>query len=93
MRGLSTNRTSEHLGMPTRLPGARFFFSNTRFITIGFTGDKITGFTTSDYGKVVRCAWSGEGPDGEEIILFENAQQVLSGQRPFSLDLAEDAFA
>jgi hypothetical protein len=48
----------------------RYFFSDTRFLTIGFTGNKITGFGACDYGKVVRCTDSGEGPDGAERILF-----------------------
>lgn len=48
----------------------RYFFSDNRIITVGFTGNKITGFTTSDYGLVVRCAFSGEDSSGNELLVF-----------------------
>lgn len=48
----------------------RCFFSDGRFVTIGVRGSKISGITTGDYGKVVRCTFSGEETDGAEIVVF-----------------------
>ena len=48
----------------------RAFFSDGRFVTIGVRGTKVSGITTGDYGKVVRCTFSGEELDGTEIIVF-----------------------
>lgn len=49
---------------------ARFFASDSRFITIGYSGNKITAFTLSDYDRVVRCAYSGEDSNGREMIVW-----------------------
>lgn len=48
----------------------RAFFSDGRFVTIGVRGSKVTGITTGDYGRVVRCTFSGEEIDGAEIVVF-----------------------
>lgn len=66
---------------------ARFFLSDSQFITVGFTGNRVNGFTTSDYGKVVRCAYSGETADGREFILFGSDDGfVYEADRGTSLD-------
>lgn len=49
---------------------ARFFFSDKRFLTLGYNGNKLSGFMLCDYPVAVRCTFSGEGPAGEELILF-----------------------
>lgn len=48
----------------------RYFFDGGTFITIGFAGNKIIGFSTSQYPVTPRCAFSGEGADGRETIVF-----------------------
>lgn len=48
----------------------RCFFSDGRFVSIGVEGSKVTGITTGDLGKVVRCVVSGEDSSGNEMILF-----------------------
>lgn len=48
----------------------RYFFNDGRFITIGFIGKKIAGFTTCDYGIVMACAHSGEDAAGDEQLLM-----------------------
>ena len=49
----------------------RCFFSDTRFISIGFRGTKVTGITLCDYDIPVRCIESlQEGPNGQEMIVF-----------------------
>lgn len=49
----------------------RCFFSDGRFISIGFRGTTVTGITVSDYGIPVRCIESlQEGPGGMEMIVF-----------------------
>jgi hypothetical protein len=48
----------------------RYFFSNGRVISVGFIGKKIGGFTTCDYGISVKCAFSGEDADGNELLLM-----------------------
>ncbi len=70
---------------------ARFFFNDGRFLTIGLTGDKISGFTTCDYGAmIVRCAFSGEGGDGEETILMgSDTGMVYEADRGTSFDGAK----
>ena len=53
-----------------RTSRVRYFFEEGTFITIGFAGNKISGFTTSQYLVTPRCAFSGEGADGKETIVF-----------------------
>lgn len=48
----------------------RHFFGDGRFVTVGFTGNKINGFTASDYGLPIRCAFSGEDAAGNELIVM-----------------------
>lgn len=49
----------------------RCFFSDTRFVSIGVRGNKITAITTCDYDIPVRCIESlQEGPNGTEMIVF-----------------------
>ena len=47
----------------------RCFFSNNEAIVIGFSGNKVNGITTIDYGKNVTCTNNGE-VDGIERIFF-----------------------
>ena len=42
-----------------RTSRVRYFFEEGTFITIGFAGNKISGFTTSQYLVTPRCAFSG----------------------------------
>lgn len=48
----------------------RAFFPDGRFLSIGVNGSKITGITSGDLGKVVRCVDSAEDKFGNEMILF-----------------------
>lgn len=48
----------------------RYFFDSGQFISVGFIGKKLAGFTTCDYGMTVRCAFSGEDSSGNELLLM-----------------------
>lgn len=48
----------------------RLFLGDGRFISIGYRGDKVVGFTACDLGEVAHCAVSGEDADGQELSVF-----------------------
>jgi len=43
----------------------RLFFANGEVLTMTFSGDRVRGFTVSDYGRVIRCV-SGTGRSDSE---------------------------
>jgi hypothetical protein len=48
----------------------RLCFDDGSGIIATMYGQEVSGFSTFDYGKVIRCTWSGEDASGKEIILF-----------------------
>lgn len=48
----------------------RVFFSDETAITVGLTGDKISGIMPLDYGMPVRCICTAETTDGAEVTMF-----------------------
>jgi len=65
----------------------RLFFNDGRFISVGFQDKKISGFTSCEYGQIVRCAYAGEDPTGEQLILFgSDSGYVYRAERGTSFD-------
>lgn len=65
----------------------RIFFDDNQFISVGFAGKKIVGFMPCDYGRPVRCIWSGEDATGAEIIVFGSDDgYVYQAERGTSFD-------
>ena len=48
----------------------RVFFSDETAITVGLTGNKISGIMPLDYGMPVRCVCTAETTDGTEVTMF-----------------------
>lgn len=48
----------------------RVFFSDETAITVGLTGNKISGIMPLDYGMPVRCVCTAEVADGSEVTMF-----------------------
>lgn len=48
----------------------RVFFSDETAITVGLTGNKISGIMPLDYGMPVRCVCTAETTDGAEVTMF-----------------------
>lgn len=64
-RGLQTCSTS----LKTRNQ-YRVFFNDNSALTVGLTGDKISGIVALDYGMPVRCICTAEVADGTEVTMF-----------------------
>lgn len=48
----------------------RVWFSDNTAVTVGLTGDKISGAMLLDYGMEVRCVCTAEQDDGTEVTMF-----------------------
>lgn len=48
----------------------RCFFEGGRFISVTLVDKQAMAFTLCDYGRTVRCAFSGEDGNGAELIVF-----------------------
>lgn len=48
----------------------RLFLDDGRFISIGYRGDSVVGFTACDLGKPVTCAYNDEDTGGREFSLL-----------------------
>lgn len=68
----------------------RVFFNDGRFISVGVQDKKISGFMSCEYAHVVRCAFAGEDPTGEQMIVFGSDNgMVYRAERGTSFDGAE----
>jgi hypothetical protein len=64
-RGLQTASTSLKAKNQYRV-----YFSDGSALTVGLTGDKISGILPLDYGMAVRCICTAEVADGSEVTMF-----------------------
>jgi len=48
----------------------RVFFNDNTAVTVGLTGDKVSGIMPLDYGMPVRCVCTAETSDGAEVTMF-----------------------
>ena len=48
----------------------RAFFSDNTAVTVGLTGDKLSGIMVLDYGVPVRCVCTAQTTDGSEVTMF-----------------------
>lgn len=48
----------------------RVFFNDNTAITVGLTGDDVSGIMPLDYGMPVRCVHTAEVADGSEVTMF-----------------------
>lgn len=65
----------------------RLCFDDGTGLCVTFFGAEVSGFSTFDYGHVVRCAFSGEDGSGNEIILFGSDDgYVYQAEKGFSFD-------
>lgn len=65
----------------------RLCFDDSTGIIVTFFGREVAGFSTFDLGRVVRCSYSGEGPDGAEVSYFGSDDGfVYQLERGFTFD-------
>jgi hypothetical protein len=65
----------------------RLCFDDGTGLICSFFGSEVSGFSTFDYGKVVRCAYSGEDENGKEVLYFGSDDgYVYQMQKGFSFD-------
>lgn len=48
----------------------RLFFDDNQFLSVGLRGTNVIGFMQCDYGRPVRCIYSGEDAAGKEMVVF-----------------------
>lgn len=48
----------------------RLCFNDGTGVIVTFSGSQVSGFTTFDYNRPVRCSYSGEDTTGKEIVFF-----------------------
>jgi hypothetical protein len=65
----------------------RLCFDDGTGIIVTFLGREVAGFSTFDFGLVVRCAYSGEGDSGREVSYFGSDDgYVYQLERGFTFD-------
>ncbi|MBJ2129060.1 hypothetical protein JC525_08935 [Alteromonas sp. IB21] len=65
----------------------RWCFDDGTGLICTFFGREVAGFSTFDFGKVIRCAYSGEDENGKEVLFFGSDDGfVYQMERGFSFD-------
>lgn len=65
----------------------RWCFDDGTGLVCTFFGSEVSGFSTFDFGKIVRCAYSGEDERGREVLFFGSDDgYVHQMERGFSFD-------
>ena len=65
----------------------RLCFDDGKGYILTFNGTEISGFSTFDYGMVIRCAVSAEDAQGKEVIFFGSDDgYVYQAEKGFSFD-------